>query len=92
MAKFKFYGTLKQHVSQTEMMLDGNRTISESLADIAEQHLALKAVLFDEATGVLHDYFVVILNEEQAQFLDDGMETRLKAEDVVQVFPPVSGG
>ena len=92
MAKFKFYGTLKQHMPQTEMMLDGNPTVAESLVAIANQHVALKAVLFDEATGVLHDYFVVIVNEEQAQFLDEGMETRLKAEDVVQVFPPVSGG
>lgn len=92
MAKFKFHGTLKGHVPPGELMLDGSRTVAESLAAISEQHAALKKVLYDESTGAFHEYLVVVVNEEQVQFLDEGMDTRLQAEDVVQVFPPVSGG
>ena len=92
MAKFKLHGTLKEHLPGGEVALDGNRTIAESLAAIAEAHTSLKKALYVDGAGMLHDFYRVIVNDEMAEFLDDGMEARLKDEDVVQVFPPVSGG
>lgn len=92
MAKFKFYGTLKNHLITDEVAIDGNRTVRDSLSAIADQHASLKETLYVDGTDTLHEYFVVIVNDEQAEFLDDGMETRLTDEDVVKVFPPVSGG
>lgn len=92
MATFKFLGSLRDHVTDGEVILDGNRTVSESLAAIADQHNTLKTTLYVDGTGALHEYIVVVVNDEQVEFLDDGLDTRLSNKDVVKVFPPVSGG
>lgn len=92
MAKFKFYGTLRDHVPDGEMAVNGSHKVGEALAAIAEQHAKLKETLYENSTGTLYEYIVVIINDEQVEFLDDGMETQLAEEDMVKVFPPVSGG
>ena len=92
MAKFKFHGTLKDLVPADELSIDGNRSVGASLSAIADQHSPLREALYVDSAGTLHEYFVVILNGEQVEFLDDGLDTVLTDEDVVQVFPPVSGG
>ena len=92
MAKFKFLGSYRDHVTNGEVILDGNRTVGESLAAIADQHTMLKKTLYMDGTGTLHKYVVVIVNDDQVGFLDDGLDTRLSKQDVVKVLPPVSGG
>ncbi|MBI3738213.1 MAG: MoaD/ThiS family protein [Chloroflexi bacterium] len=92
MAKFKFHGSLKQHVPNGELLVDGNRTVVESLTAITDAHESLKRVLYSDGTRKLHDYFRILVNEEMVEFLDEGMNTRLKTEDVVSILPPVSGG
>jgi molybdopterin converting factor small subunit len=92
MAKFKFHGTLRDHVAGGEVIIDGDRSVAESLSEIAEAHASLKKVLYVNGADELHDFYRVLVNDEMVEFLDDGMETRLSAKDVVQVFPPVSGG
>ena len=92
MAKFKLHGPLKQHVPNGELIIDGNRTVAESLTALTDAHESLKRVLYTDGTGKLHDYYRILVNEEMVEFLDDGMNTRLKAEDVVSILPPVSGG
>ncbi|MFQ5472939.1 MAG: ubiquitin-like small modifier protein 1 [Dehalococcoidia bacterium] len=92
MAKFKFHGTLQNHLPARELFVDGNRTVAESLAVIADAHPALKASIYEHGHNRLHEYIIVVLNDEQVEFLDDGLDTRLSDDDTVQVFPPVSGG
>lgn len=91
MAKIKFHGTLRDHIPQGEVFLDGNRSVAQVLKVISNEHPKLKEALYTEEDE-LQEYIVVVVNEEQVEFLDAGMDTRLVDEDVVQVFPPVSGG
>lgn len=92
MARFKFHGTLRDLVPAGELSIDGNRSVGRALSTIADQNNGLKEALYVDSSGTLHEYFVVVLNGEQVEFLDDGLDTVLTEEDVVQVFPPVSGG
>ena len=87
MATFKFYGRLKDNIPDGQTVVNGNGDISETLAGILDEHPPLKEML-----AAYQDTYQIVLNGEMVQFLDDGMETRLEEEDVVQVFPPVSGG
>ena len=51
----------------------------------------LRDELLDE-NGKLYRHVHVFINGRDAPYLADGVETRLKPEDTVNVFPAVAGG
>lgn len=92
MATCKFHGTLKDHVPNSELPVEENCSVAEALSMIAAAHAPLKEVLYVDGTGEIRDFYRVLINGEMVEFLDEGMDTVLGADDFVQVFPPVSGG
>ena len=52
---------------------------------------AMRREMLDEQ-GELYSHVHIFVNGRDACYLDEGMETAIQAEDVVNIFPPVGGG
>ncbi len=47
--------------------------------------------LFNEETGYFNDWMLILINGRNIKFLD-GLETKLKDNDVIVLSPPMAGG
>lgn len=67
-------------------------TIRDLLENIRDEHEELSNELFeDEKNLELKDFVIVTVNGQRIEVLD-GLDTQLKDNDSVAVFPPVAGG
>ncbi len=88
-----FFATYRQIVGQRAIEIPdrAGRTLRELVDEIVALYPALRAEWLDESGELLgHVHFFV--NGRDAAFLPDGLQTVLKADDDVKVFPPVGGG
>ena len=88
-----FYATLRQMIGQktVEIPLPDGSSVQQLLDAVLERHPAMGPELFDE-NGELYGHVHVFINGRDAPYLDDGLQTVLKAQDKVDIFPPVAGG
>lgn len=91
--KVNFYATLRQIVGQKSVSIDlGESATVQSLLDtIIEQFPPMRHELVDE-NGRLYPHVHIFVNGRDAPYLDESMETRLAAEDKIDIFPAVGGG
>jgi sulfur-carrier protein len=91
--KVNFYATLRPIVGgkTVEFEADHDLTVQEALDLMIARFPKLRAELLDE-TGKMHGHVHFFVNGRDAQFLGDGIETRIMPDDVVNVFPAVGGG
>ncbi|MBP7689366.1 MAG: MoaD family protein [Thermoflexales bacterium] len=91
--KVHFFATLRPIVGgkTVEFDTDHGLTVQEMLGVMIARFPKLKAELLDE-TGKMHGHVHFFVNGRDAQFLENGIETRILPDDVVNVFPAVGGG
>jgi len=88
------YATLRQAAGVKSVQIDV-RQAGLALPDILEelvQHFpALRTHLFDSA-GKFHEHIHLFVNRQDLARLPGGMQSVLRSGDVLDMFPPLSGG
>lgn len=88
-----FYATLRQIVGQktVEIELPEGATVRLLIDRILLQFPLLRKELLDNE-GMLYGHVHVLVNGRDAPFLEDALETVLKPDDSISVFPAIGGG
>lgn len=88
-----FYATLRDIVGQktVDIAIPENATIRELVDTIVERYPLLRDKLLNEENN-LWGYVHVFINGRDAPFLEDEMQTVIKPDDTISVFPAVGGG
>jgi len=91
--KVNFYATLRNVVGAKAIDFDlpTGSTMDDLLQEMLRRYPALRPELLNEQ-GEMFPHVHMFLNGRDAPFLEQGMQTPLKADDVVGVFPAVGGG
>ncbi len=91
--KVNFFATLRPIVGgkTVDFEVDHGVTVQEMLNLMIARFPKLRDELLDEA-GKMHGHVHFFVNGRDAQFLENGVETRIMPDDVVNVFPAVGGG
>ena len=91
--KVNFHATLRQVVGgkTVEVPIGEGASVGRLVDALVERWPPLRDELL-EADGRLARRVHVIVNGRDAPYLQQGLDTRLHADDVVDVFPPVGGG
>jgi molybdopterin synthase sulfur carrier subunit len=88
-----FFATLRAIVGQKTVEFDFSEgsTLGELVDQIVTRYPDLRRELLDE-NGYLYGHVHVFLNGRDVPFLENRLNTVLKQDDVVNVFPAVGGG
>jgi len=88
-----FYATLRQTAGRktVELPLEAGATVRELLAAVIARYPPMERELFDDR-GRLYGHVHVFVNGRDAPYLAEALETRLRENDVVDLFPAVGGG
>lgn len=91
--KVHFFATLRQIVGQKTIEIDlpENSSVQDFVEIIVTQYPPMRKELLDE-NGNLYRHVHVFVNGRDAPFLEQGMNTIIKPEDTLNVFPAVGGG
>lgn len=87
--KVKVYTTLREAIGRREIEVHGAKTIRELINTIVEQYgERAKNELIDE-NGEING--MILVNGRNILHLQ-GLDTQLKDDDVIHIFPPAGGG
>ena len=88
-----FYATLRQIAGRktVELPLRDGATVHELLAAVIARFPEMEGQLFDEG-GQLYPHVHVFINGQDAPHLEHALDTKLRKEDAVDLFPAVGGG
>jgi molybdopterin synthase sulfur carrier subunit len=88
----KLYASLRQKVGlkQVEVEVPPEPTIKDVLQDLAVRYPVLKEHIFSDDGSLVH-HIQVIINGHSIRTLQ-GLDTPVKPEDKVDIFPPLVGG
>jgi len=88
-----YYAMLREVVGRKSVDFDlrEDATVWELIEQMIARYPGLQRALLDDE-GSLHGHVQVFINGRDALLLADQLETVLKPEDVVNVFPAVGGG
>jgi molybdopterin synthase sulfur carrier subunit len=91
--KINFYATLRDIVGAkaVDFPLEHGITARKVIGAIIDRYPAIKKELLQE-DGSLYGHVHFFINGRDVQFLEGGMDTQIKPEDVITVFPAVGGG
>ena len=91
--KINFYATLRDFVGakMVEFPLEHGVTAREVIDTIIARYPAMKKELLQN-DGRLYGHVHFFVNGRDVQFLEEGMNTQIKSEDVITIFPAVGGG
>jgi sulfur-carrier protein len=91
--KVNFYATLREIVGQktVDLEIPPGSTIGFLIRQMVDQFPALRLALVD-AEGQLRGHVHVFVNGRDVPYLESQMDTVLKIDDTVSVFPAVGGG
>ncbi|WP_420644906.1 ubiquitin-like small modifier protein 1 [Candidatus Leptofilum sp.] len=91
--KVHFFATLRQIVGQktVEFDLPENSSVQDFVEIVVTRYPPMRKELLDEH-GNLYRHVHVFVNGRDAPFLEHGMETIIKPEDTLNIFPAVGGG
>jgi MoaD family protein len=91
--KVHFFATFRPIVGGKTVEADviEGATLRQLIQTLIARYPALNAELFDEG-GNLRGHVHVFVNGRDSVYLADKLETNIKAEDVINIFPPVGGG
>ncbi len=91
--KVTFFATLRQIVGgrTAEFDLPEDATVGQLLDEMIRVYPALRQELLNEQ-GELYPHVHYFINGRDVQYLDGGMDTPLKPDDIITVFPAVGGG
>lgn len=88
-----FFATLRQIVGAktVDFDLSDDTTIGQLIDLIVTRYPDLRRELLDES-GNLYGHVHVFVNGRDVPYLENRLETVLKADDIISVFPAVGGG
>ncbi|HLA06053.1 MAG TPA: ubiquitin-like small modifier protein 1 [Anaerolineales bacterium] len=91
--KVNFFATLRYIAGGkvVEFDVDHGITAEELLSAIVAKFPLMNKELLNEH-GRMHGHVHFFINGRDVQFMDEGFQTRIMPEDVVNVFPAVGGG
>ena len=91
--KVNFFATLRYIAGGkvVEFPLEHGITAEELLDAIVKKFPLMNKELLNEH-GRMHGHVHFFINGRDVQFLDEGFQTKIMPEDVVNVFPAVGGG
>lgn len=91
--KINFYATLRQITQQriVEFDLPQDPTVRELVEIVVTRFPPMRRELLNDA-GELYPHVHVFVNGRDAPYLTDGMDTIVKPEDKISIFPAVGGG
>ncbi len=88
MVKVKFFATLRQITKIHETVIDQEGSVGDILEALIEKHNDLKKAVFDEKGDL---YIKILLNGRNIDYLS-GLETQIRCDDTLYLFPPIAGG
>lgn len=88
-----FFATLRQIVGTKTVDFDlpDHSTIGQLIDLMVKRYPDLRRELLDE-NGNLYGHVHVFVNGRDVPYLENRLETVLKSDDVISVFPAVGGG
>jgi len=91
--KVNFYATLRDVVGQKTVDIDipENATVRDLVDAIIRRYPLLRDKLLNQ-DNILWGHVHVFINGRDAPFLDDEMQTVIKPDDAISIFPAVGGG
>jgi molybdopterin synthase sulfur carrier subunit len=91
--KVNFFATFRPIVGGKTVEVDfaQDSTLRQLLQALIARYPGLGQALFD-ASNNLHQHVHVFVNGRDWAYLTDQLDTKLSAEDVINIFPPVGGG
>jgi molybdopterin synthase sulfur carrier subunit len=91
--KVNFYATLRDVVGQKTVDIDipESATVRQLVDTIVELYPLLRDKLLNEEDN-LWGHVHVFINGRDAPFLEDEMQTVIKPDDTISIFPAVGGG
>ena len=93
MIKVNFFSTFREKAGVTSINLDLQEgcTIHQLIFLILDKLPSLRQVWLDKS-GELHGHVHIGLNQVDVMALPEGMNTVCKDNDVIDFFPPITGG
>ena len=88
MVKVKLFANFREVAGKKEVEIDAD-SLEDLLVKLTEMFPKLKEMFFEG--GKLRDYVHIMVGGKNIRGLK-GLKTRLNENDVVAIFPPVSGG
>lgn len=91
--KINFYATLRPIVGGKTIEFPAaiGLTVRQTIDALIERYPDLKNELF-RSDGTLYPHIHFFVNGRDAEFLEDGLEYVIQADDSINIFPPVGGG
>jgi len=91
--KVNFYATLRQLAGgkTIEFLVQDGVTAQQLLDNIVTRFPAMRAELLNRE-GSLHGHVHFFINGRDVQFLEKDMQTVIRPEDEINIFPAVGGG
>jgi molybdopterin synthase sulfur carrier subunit len=88
-----FYATLRSIVGAKRLEIDlpEGASLRDLLGALVERCPALAEKLFD-GSGALSRHVQIFVDGRGAAFLPNGLDTKLRAHDAIDIFPAVAGG
>jgi molybdopterin synthase sulfur carrier subunit len=88
-----FYATLRQIVGQktVDISIPEGATVRQLVDEVVRIYPLMRAKLLDE-NGELYGHVHVIVNGRDTPYLENALDTVVKPDDVVSIFPAVGGG
>jgi len=83
MPKVKFFATLREITGKREEIIEGN--------NVKEVLNALYKEYGEEFKKELKERSMILVNGKNIEHLE-GMETKVREEDTISIFPPAGGG
>lgn len=91
MALVRLFASLRKVVGQKELVIPAD-SVRELVEKFTESYEKISPLLLESANPLkLKPYNIILVNGRDIRSLH-GVQTRLKNEDVVSMFPPVGGG
>ncbi|WOF17003.1 MoaD/ThiS family protein [Methanoplanus sp. FWC-SCC4] len=87
----KSFATLRKLMDK-ELILEikEGATVGDTIKELTQKYDGLFNELF-ESSGVIRPYVNILVNGKNIHFIDK-LETKLKDEDIISLFPPIAGG
>ena len=87
----RFYATLRPVVGGRSVALDDPpETVGELLERLCDEHDGLRERVLDEQ-GQIRQFVAVMIDGRDVRHLE-GLQSRLRADNGIDIFPPVAGG
>ncbi len=91
--QINFYADLRSLAGGKTVKVDltASMTARQALESVTRSRAALAKKVW-QSPGELFEHIHVFINGRQSVFLTQGLETPVRPEDTLDVFPPVGGG